>query len=138
MRPRSETMRSGAQEAAVHTAETHPRRSPRITTRILDTQLVHNIYMSSLRCISFVYKRSQMTESSRIYWALKQDIVTCTLKPGLSISEQEMCLRYQASRTPIREACRKLCGESLMQMIPFRGYSIPPLTFEEYRNLNEL
>lgn len=25
-----------------------------------------------------------------------------------------------------------------MQMIPFRGYSIPPLTFEEYRNLNEL
>jgi DNA-binding GntR family transcriptional regulator len=79
-----------------------------------------------------------MTESSRIYLALKQDIVTCTLKPGLSISEQEMCIRYKASRTPIREACRKLCGESLMQMIPFRGYSIPPLTFEEYRNLNEL
>jgi DNA-binding GntR family transcriptional regulator len=25
-----------------------------------------------------------------------------------------------------------------MQMIPFRGYSIPPLTIEEYRNLNEL
>jgi DNA-binding GntR family transcriptional regulator len=79
-----------------------------------------------------------MTESSRIYRALKQDVVTCTLKPGLSISEQEMCLRYEGSRTPIREACRKLCGESLMQMIPFRGYSIPALTFEEYRNLNEL
>ena len=25
-----------------------------------------------------------------------------------------------------------------MQMIPFRGYSIPPLTIEEYRNLREL
>ena len=25
-----------------------------------------------------------------------------------------------------------------MQMIPFRGYSIPPLTIEEYRNLHEL
>jgi DNA-binding GntR family transcriptional regulator len=79
-----------------------------------------------------------MTESSRIYRELKQDIVTCTLEPGLSISEQEMCDRYKASRTPVREACRKLCGESLMQMIPFRGYSIPPLTIEEYRNLNEL
>jgi DNA-binding GntR family transcriptional regulator len=79
-----------------------------------------------------------MTESSRIYQELKQDIVTCTLEPGLSISEQEMCDRYNASRTPVREACRKLCGESLMQMIPFRGYSIPSLTIEEYRNLNEL
>jgi len=79
-----------------------------------------------------------MTESSRIYRELKQDIVTCTLEPGLSISEQEMCERYKASRTPVREACRKLCSESLMQMTPFRGYSIPPLTIEEYRNLNEL
>jgi DNA-binding GntR family transcriptional regulator len=79
-----------------------------------------------------------MTESSRIYKELKLDVVTCTLEPGLSISEQEMCQRYKASRTPVREACRKLCSESLMQMIPFRGYSIPSLTTEEYRNLNEL
>jgi DNA-binding GntR family transcriptional regulator len=79
-----------------------------------------------------------MTESKRIYEELKQDVVTCTLAPGLSISEQEMCDRYRASRTPVREACRKLCEESLMQMIPFRGYSIPPLTVEEYRNLCEL
>jgi len=79
-----------------------------------------------------------MTESTRIYTELKQDVVTCTLAPGLSISEQEMCDRYKASRTPVREACRKLCEESLMQMIPFRGYSIPPLTIEEYRNLCEL
>jgi DNA-binding GntR family transcriptional regulator len=79
-----------------------------------------------------------MTEAKRIYQDLKQEIVTCALAPGLSISEQEMCLRYKASRTPVREACRKLCEESLMQMIPFRGYSIPPLTIEEYRNLHEL
>jgi DNA-binding GntR family transcriptional regulator len=79
-----------------------------------------------------------MTESSRVYRELKLDVVTCSLEPGLSISEQEMCQRYKASRTPVREACRKLCSESLMQMIPFRGYNIPSLTIEEYRNLNEL
>jgi DNA-binding GntR family transcriptional regulator len=79
-----------------------------------------------------------MTESSRVYRELKLDVVTCTLEPGLSISEQEMSQRYKASRTPVREACRKLCSESLMQMIPFRGYNIPSLTIEEYRNLNEL
>jgi DNA-binding GntR family transcriptional regulator len=64
--------------------------------------------------------------------------VTCALAPGLSISELEMSERYKASRTPVREACHKLCSESLMHMIPFRGYSIPSLTIEEFRNLNEL
>jgi DNA-binding GntR family transcriptional regulator len=79
-----------------------------------------------------------MTEAQRIYKELKQDIVTCKLAPGLSISELEMCTRYNASRTPVREACRRLGNESLMQMTPFRGYSITPLTIEEYRNLHEL
>jgi len=79
-----------------------------------------------------------MTEAQRIYIELKQDVVTCKLAPGLSISELEMCSRYNASRTPVREACRRLCVESLMQMIPFRGYTITPLTIEEYRNLHEL
>lgn len=79
-----------------------------------------------------------MTEGQRIYKELKQDIVTCRLAPGLSISEAEMCTRYEASRTPVREACRRLGDESLMNMIPFRGYSITALTIEEYRNLHEL
>ena len=79
-----------------------------------------------------------MTEASRVYRELKQDVVTCNLAPGQSVSEQELCTRYHASRTPVREACRKLCDESLMQMIPFRGYSVTSLTIEEYRNLYEL
>jgi DNA-binding GntR family transcriptional regulator len=78
-----------------------------------------------------------ITESTRIYNALKQDIVTCTLPPGLSLSEVEMCARYEASRTPIREACRKLCDESLMRLVPFRGFNITPLTMEEYQDLHE-
>ena len=79
-----------------------------------------------------------MTESNRIYRELKQQIVTCVLQPGQSLSEAEMCARYRASRTPVREACRKLCEESLMGMIPFRGYSVPALTLTEYRSLHEL
>jgi DNA-binding GntR family transcriptional regulator len=79
-----------------------------------------------------------MTEAQRVYRELKQDIVTCKLAPGLSISELEMCTRYSASRTPVREACRRLTEEFLMQMVPFRGYSITPLTIEEFRHLHEL
>ncbi len=85
-----------------------------------------------------VRRNITMTEAQRVYRELKQDVVTCRLAPGLSISELEMCTRYGASRTPVREACRRLTEESLMQMVPFRGYSITPLTIEEYRNLHEL
>jgi DNA-binding GntR family transcriptional regulator len=79
-----------------------------------------------------------VTESSRIYGELKQDIVTCVLARGLSVSEAELCSRYHASRTPVREACRRLGDEGLMQVIPFRGYIVTPLTIEEYRNLFEV
>jgi DNA-binding GntR family transcriptional regulator len=79
-----------------------------------------------------------MTEGNRVYAELKQDVATCVLAPGFSVSEAELCKRYHASRTPIREACRRLCDESLVQINPFRGYIITPLTIEEYRNLYEV
>ncbi|WP_213806725.1 GntR family transcriptional regulator [Granulicella sp. dw_53] len=79
-----------------------------------------------------------MTESLRIYVALRNDIISCELKPGASLSESELCARYKASRTPIREACRRLQEEALLQIVPFRGYFVAPLTFDEFRNLNEM
>jgi DNA-binding GntR family transcriptional regulator len=79
-----------------------------------------------------------MTEGSRVYSKLKQDVATCVLAPGSSVSEAELCKKYQASRTPVREACRRLCDEGMVQIIPFRGYIITPLTIEEYRNLYEV
>jgi DNA-binding GntR family transcriptional regulator len=85
-----------------------------------------------------LYIEWNMTEAGRIYGALKQDVITCVLPPGLSVSEAELCGRYHASRTPVREACRKLSDEGLIQIIPFRGYTITPLTIEEYRNLYEV
>lgn len=79
-----------------------------------------------------------MTESLRIYMALRNDIISCDLKPGTPVSESELCKRYKASRTPIREACRRLQEEALLQIVPFRGYFIAPLTFDEFKNLNEM
>ena len=49
---------------------------------MLDKPIVRRVYMRRLYRISSIYKRGQITESSRIYRELKQDIVTCTLEPG--------------------------------------------------------
>ena len=79
-----------------------------------------------------------MTEANRVYAEMKEDVVMCVLAPGSSVSEAELCKRYHSSRTPVREACRRLCNEGLVQIVPFRGYTITPLTIEEYRNLYEV
>ena len=78
-----------------------------------------------------------MTKSISIHHAMKQDIVLCELSPGASVSEAELCHRYSAGRTPIREACRRLQEESLLEIVPFRGYFVAPLTISEFRSLME-
>lgn len=69
---------------------------------------------------------------------MRNDIVSCELAPGDSVSEAELCARYDASRTPVREASRRLQEEGLLQIVPFRGSFITPLTIEEYRSLSEM
>jgi DNA-binding GntR family transcriptional regulator len=64
--------------------------------------------------------------------------VECELTPGKSFSEAELGRLYNASRTPVREACRRLEHEGLIRIIPFRGYSIAPLSVAEFHDLQEL
>ena len=73
-----------------------------------------------------------------LYRKVRQDIVECELTPGKSFSEAELGRLYHASRTPVREACRRLEHEGLMRIIPFRGYSIAPLSVAEFHDLQEL
>ena len=78
------------------------------------------------------------TASERLYRNIKQEIVSCVLQPGMSFSEAQMCRRYKTSRTPVREACRRLEKEGLIKIIPFRGYFVAPLTIGEFHSLHEI
>ena len=73
-----------------------------------------------------------------LYRRLRQDIVECELTPGKSFSEAELGRLYNASRTPVREACRRLEHEGLVRITPFRGYSIAPLSVAEFHDLQEM
>src|ERR1700712_1667168 len=73
-----------------------------------------------------------------LYRKVRQDIVECELTPGKSFSEAELGRLYKASRTPVREACRRLEHEGLIRIVPFRGYSIAPLSVAEFHDLQEL
>jgi DNA-binding GntR family transcriptional regulator len=73
-----------------------------------------------------------------LYRKVRQDIVECELTPGRAFSEAELGRLYNASRTPVREACRRLEHEGLIRIIPFRGYMIAPLSVAEFHDLEEM
>jgi len=57
----------------------------------------------------------------QVYRQLKQEILHLELPPGTSISETETALRFQTSRTPVRDAFKILEIEGLIEVKPHIG-----------------
>jgi DNA-binding GntR family transcriptional regulator len=58
---------------------------------------------------------------ARIYADLRADLVSLERLPGEPISEAELAKAYGFSRTPVREALRKLADEGLVEIFPQSG-----------------
>jgi len=56
--------------------------------------------------------------SQKVYQILKKEIVRGILEPGSKLSENKLAKEMQVSRTPIREAMRKLTAEGLVETSP--------------------
>ncbi len=63
-----------------------------------------------------------------VFNTLRQAILTGELKPGERLMEIHLANRLGVSRTPIREAIRKLELEGLVTMIPRRGAEVAQIT----------
>ena len=55
-----------------------------------------------------------------VYEELKRNIMSMKLKPGQTMSTQEIATKLNVSRTPVREAFLRLQSEGLVEMIPQR------------------
>ena len=62
-----------------------------------------------------------------VYVELKRQILGLELKPGDRIYEPAMAATLQVSRTPLREAIRRLISESLLEQQPTGGVLVPML-----------
>jgi DNA-binding GntR family transcriptional regulator len=56
-----------------------------------------------------------------LFSELRADILAARLKPGEKLAEQRLCEMYKVSRTPVREALKRLSAEGLIETIPNRG-----------------
>lgn len=73
----------------------------------------------------------------RIYAILKHRILTCSMRPGEKIVEAALCEEMHVSRTPLREAFNRLSLEGLIEMRPYRGFAVAPVTVAGYKELCE-
>ena len=76
--------------------------------------------------------------SDRAYETIKNDIITCVLKPGQQVVQAELAERYQFGTTPVREALQRLVQEGFADAIPRFGYVVKPITFADIRELYEV
>src|SRR5215213_7803734 len=73
--------------------------------------------------------------TARIYAALKHDIITCQLRPGQQVVEQQLAERYGVSKTPIREALNTLRQEGYVEVVPRRAYVITPVSVRDVQHI---
>jgi DNA-binding GntR family transcriptional regulator len=73
-----------------------------------------------------------------VFNTLRQAILRGELKPGDRLMEIQLANKLGVSRTPIREAIRKLELEGLVRMIPRRGAEVAQITEKSLQDVLEV
>ncbi len=73
-----------------------------------------------------------------VFNTLRKAILTGELRPGERLLEIQLSEKLGVSRTPIREAIRKLELEGLVNMIPRRGAEVASITESDLKDVLEV
>ncbi|WP_203595965.1 FCD domain-containing protein [Actinomadura bangladeshensis] len=74
----------------------------------------------------------------RVYTRLRADILDGVHPPGARLGEAELAEQTGSSRTPVREALRRLEVEGLVEVLPHRGARVPDWTPEDLEEIYDL
>lgn len=75
--------------------------------------------------------RLYTTSADYVYQELRHRIITKQLKPGQRLPEVNIAVQMGVSRTPVREALRRLASEGLVLIIPNSGARLASPTRRE-------
>jgi DNA-binding GntR family transcriptional regulator len=71
----------------------------------------------------------------QVYGHMVAQITSGALAPGARVKDSEWSVRLGISRTPVREAMRKLGQEGLLKPLPAGGYEVRRLSADDLENL---
>lgn len=78
------------------------------------------------------------TAKNRIYQVLKERIISGVYGGGRQLRQEELAEEFGVSRIPVREALIQLDGEGLVDVLPYKGAVVAPLSPEEAKELFEI
>lgn len=73
-------------------------------------------------------KDNNIGRSDFIYEELKSEIINLRIHFGEPLVEEELAQKYQVSRTPVRQALRRLENENFVVIMPYRGCFVRQLS----------
>ena len=77
-------------------------------------------------------------DAARVYDGVRRGIVEGDFLPGSRLVEQRLAEKFECSRTPVREAVRRLESEGLVVVERNRGARVRPLTEHEIADLYDV
>ena len=72
-----------------------------------------------------------------VYLTLKREIQNLIIPPRQQLDEGALVRRFGISRTPVREAIRRLVADELIDLIPHQSARVRPILFEGVRDYFE-
>jgi len=78
-----------------------------------------------------------VTLSDEVFQGLAKAIVSGALEPGRRLDEPSVCQQFGVSRTPVREALRRLSGTGLVEVIPRKGVTVAKIEVEQLTDMFE-
>jgi DNA-binding GntR family transcriptional regulator len=82
--------------------------------------------------------QDKTSKQGAAYNYLRSAIITGKLPPEKPLIEREICEKLNVSRTPVREALRRLGSEGLVEFVPNRGVFVAGLTKDRTTQLYEM
>ncbi len=89
------------------------------------------------RATSTPATRSPQSLTDNAYGILRMAIIRGEFGEGKFLTEAGAREKFKIGHTPFREACNRLIHESLLELMPRRGYFVPQLSIQAVRNLFE-
>jgi DNA-binding GntR family transcriptional regulator len=78
---------------------------------------------------------TELSKADVVHRRLKEEIELGELAPGTPLSELSLVERTGASRTPVREALRRLAAEGLVDLVPRQGARVSRVSLQSVRDL---
>ena len=79
--------------------------------------------------------QAPVPSSERVYQALKHRILAGMVEPGTRLVELQLATEFAVSRTPVREALKRLTAEGLIRVDPVRGIVVSDVDARELEEI---